>query len=339
MFDLTRAEDALRLMHFLETCCAALPAGGAPWRPCAARCWDAFYPEVPFRQETGDELWRLLHRRRGDAAFQRYGQAVALVFQYGLDHVHNSCYLYYLLLARAVNMAAAYAGEDAAGRVCGGDDDELPGDALRYRNRVRIPYALDPAEESALILRFLSLYTRDGRYDAAALASAAASQAVFRANFQALARRAEDAGAGDASLAALQERLDEAEKALEKADFDLKSALIRRLDRGSSGCRLGQLYRIAAGLDEPGDVRETLRACFALLEAAGIRPVEEERLDQAIEASDPLYGRSVPYLGLDGPGPRTLRYPGWSVGGVQTEPPVYDCASDAGRPGEPSGQS
>lgn len=325
LFPLNSNTEKLRLLYFLETCSATQLEQGEPWRMCARKNWNDFYPNAPFCKEVEDELWWVLRRRRSTDMFGAYCLATGIVFQYGLGDINSGVHLYHLLLGRAVGMAVAYASESAAGSTFGVASDEILGDALNYRKRVSVSYAMSAQEEEARLREMLALYQRDGRYDAALLADAVSMREVFRKNFRALEKRVQKSNESNILLLQMHSKLQDMESALEKADFDVKSKLIHQLDRGSFGCRLGQLYRFAQGLDakDTGQVREMLHSFFALLETMGICPMFGERLDQEISETDALFDKIIPYTGLDEDGKRMLQYPGWSVGSVQTEPPVY----------------
>ena len=329
-FPLNSNTEKLRLLYFLETCSAAQLEQGEPWRVCARKNWDKFYPNVPFGKEVEDEMWWVLRRRRPTDMFGTYCLAIGMVFQYGLDDINSGVHLYHLLLGRAVGMAVAYASEEVAGSTFGIASDEVLGDALNYRKRVSVSYAMSAQEEETRLRELLALYQRDGRYDVALLADAASMREVFRKNFRALEKRVQESNEGNVLLMQMHSKLRDMEGALEKADFDVKSKLVHQLDRGSFGCRLGQLYRFAQGLDvkDTGQIREMLRSFFALLETMGICPVLSERLDQEIRATDALFDKIIPYTGLEEDGRRILQYPGWSVGSVQTEPPVYTVVKE-----------
>lgn len=323
-FDLSSSSEKLRLLYFLETCCAAQLEQEGPWQVYAKQNWSDFYPGVPFDSAVEEEIWRALRRQHSVGVFSDYCSAIGMVFRHGIKGIHSGAYLYHLLLGRAALLAAAYAPE-AAGAPFGGELDSLLNDALDYRKRVPVPYAVAEQDEEQRLLDLLALYQRDGRYDTALLTEAAHMRKVFQKNFQALEDRVQDSNESNVLLSQMRSQLNAMQGDLEKADFVAKQALVRQMDRGSFGYRLGQMYRFAQGMDnkDPEQAREMLRTFFALLENIGVSPVCGERLGEEIPETDELFDKMIPSMGTEGSGKRVLQYPGWIVCGVQTEAPVY----------------
>lgn len=331
-FPLSSTEDRLRFLYFLESCCFTQTETGASWRDCVQQIWSSFYPLVPFSPEIESELQHVLRRCRLPGVLGTYYAAVDKVFRHGLDDLNSGSYLYALLLVRSACMAAAYAPQDMDGRIFYRDSDELLGDTLNYRKRVSAPYALPETEEEDQLVELLTLYQKDGHYDSSLLAMAASMRQVLLKNFRALEQRVCKFNESNVLLSQMRAQLHDMEDAVQLADFNVKSKLVHQMDRGSFGCRLGQLYRFSQGLDnrDTEQIREMLRSFFALLDVMGIHPVYNERLNERISPDDALFDKMISYLDLQTEGSRILQYPGWSVNNIQTEPPIYISKKEDG---------
>lgn len=303
---------------------------GERWNSLLGRKWAELFPAAPYGR--AEELWlaRALDCRLpgqgersrvpGRGAFPKYCRAMGAALEHGgVGSVNSAVYMNSLLLMRAVLMTMACTSLDT---LAGRTEDTLLADVLGYLENVTY---LAPDGENEIILEYIRLFRPNGDVDRECVLTAQKYRPVLSKNFSAICKAVELKNRNIRQVSNLSDRLKEMESSLCGADFDVKRDMVLRLDRGSYGHRLGELYRFAQGLDQrsPQQVRELLECFFQLLNTLGITPACQERLDQPIGEGDALYDRMAPEGGPAQEGDRVLRYPGWSVQGVQVAPPVY----------------
>ena len=127
------------------------------------------------------------------------------------------------------------------------------------------------------------------------------------------------------AVATLNNRIDEMENSLAKANYDSLKKLVLILDRGGFGYQLGELYRFAHSMDDISieKAKELVASFFDQLNNIGIKPVAAEKLNQVLDERDELYKASIPVYKEETEGVRVLSYPGWSIEKSVVALPVY----------------
>lgn len=292
--------------------------------------WADFFPDAPFGEQEERGLSRILALQRprrqersrpaGRSELSKYYRAMGVALNNGgVKNVESTACLNSILLMRAVMMTMAYANLD---KLASRAEDTLLADVLSYLENVTY---MASDKENSIALEFIGLFRTNGIVDRECVLFTQKYRSVLSKNFNAVCKAMEQKNRNIRQVTNLSDRLREMEGSLRNADFTVKRDIVLGLDRGSYGHRLGELYRFAEGLDDRDakQVQELLGCIFQMLGALGITPVSQERLDECIGEEDALYDCTVPEGNLVREGLRILRYPGWSVHGVQVVPPVY----------------
>jgi len=320
----------IRLICFLECSEETQAEPGKQWLAVLRAKWGEFFPESPLGREEERWLSRVLvlrlpgqlerSRPEGKSELSKYCRAMGAAIDHGgVKNLESAVYLNSILLMRAVLMTMAYANLD---KLAFRTEDTILADVLSYLENVTY---MASDEENSIILEYIRLFRPNGMIDRECVLFAQRYRSVLGKNFSAICKAMEKKNRNIRQVTNLSDRLKEMEGSLRNADFSVKRDIVLGLDRGSYGHRLGELYRFWEGLDKRDveQVRELLGCIFQLLDTLGITPASQERLDEFIDEDDELYGRIIPEGNLTKEGARILRYPGWSVYGVQVVPPVY----------------
>ena len=295
------------------------------WDAFLHNTWKKFYPRVQFSDKIQDELDALLgismdnssESKKTNTNFQRYMRALGIVISHGnIQNIRSESVLRILVINRTVTMTVSLMDPNKAEKK---STEDVLQDISAYLSYIN--YVTNKAEEDDLI-ESLNLYLENGRFSQMAIKKVVQFSDMWKKCFHDMK---DYLNSRNKAVSVLNDRIDEMENTLAKAEYNSMKNIILNLDRGGSGFCLGKLYRFAKALDDLSiqEIRSLVSSYFNILNNIGIKPVASDRLDTIISENEDLFSQCIPEVNNNVEGECELAYPGWSVRESIVALPVY----------------
>lgn len=295
------------------------------WHAFLHNTWKKFYPGILLSDTIQDELDNLLEvfsnnnsdNKKTNNNFQRYMRALGIVINHGnVQNIRSEAVLRILVVNRTVAMTLSLMDPNKAGKR---ETEDVLQDVSAYLSYIN--YVTNKAEEDDLV-ESMSLYLENGRFSPNSIKRVAQYSNMWKKSFHDMKVYL---NSRNKAVSVLNDRIDEMETTLDKADYNSMKNMVLNLDRGGFGFCLGKLYRFANALDDLSiqETRTLLSCYFSMLNNMGIKPVDSGRLDTIIHEQEELFSNCVPEAEDMVNGDRLLSYPGWSVKDSVVALPVY----------------
>lgn len=295
------------------------------WHTFLHNTWKKFYPGILLSDTIQDELDNLLvifsdnnsDNKKTNSNFQRYMRALGVVINHGnIQNIRSESVLRILVVNRTVAMTLSLIDSNKAEKR---EIEDVLQDVSAYLSYIN--YVTNKAEEDDLV-ESMSLYLENGRFSPNSIKRVAQYSDMWKKNFHDMKTYL---NSRNKAVSVLNDRIDEMETTLAKADYNSIKNMVLNLDRGGFGFCLGKLYRFANALDDLSiqEARTLLSCYFNILNNMGIKPVDTNRLDTIINEQEELFSNCVPEAEDMVNGDRLLSYPGWSIKDSVVALPVY----------------
>lgn len=295
------------------------------WNQYLSNSWKRFFPGIDLSDAIIDELNEMMRMaqynnvrdKNTSSGFLRYIKALGVVIRNGnLQNIRSDSVVRSLVLNRTTAMAISLIDPEKADKKT---QEDLLQDIFAYLSYIN--YVTNKAEEEDLT-DSIDIYCENGRFNSEAIKKLASFSGLWK---KSVLFMKEYLNNKNKAVATLNNRIDEMENSLAKANYDSLKKLVLILDRGGFGYQLGELYRFAHSMDDISieKAKELVASFFDQLNNIGIKPVAAEKLNQVLDERDELYKASIPVYKEETEGVRVLSYPGWSIEESVVALPVY----------------
>ena len=302
----------------------------AEWNRYLNKNWEVYFPSLKLTSKRREQINDILELDSNNAQwkkqltsnFQRYSKALGVAICNGnIQKIRSDSYIRSLTVHRTVAMVVSLIEPENAYIK---QIDEIVGDIIAYLSYVN--YIPDKAEE-ADIMEILDTYLENGRFNTDSVRLLNTYKQNWKQSYQ---NTREFLNQRNRAVSVLNDKIDEMEVSLAKANYDTLKQLIIELDRGSFGYQLGKMYRLAFGIDTVSvdELVSILKILFHQFNNMGIKPVAENQFGQELYKDSLLYKESIPEIVNEDSKPRILLYPGWSLNGTVIAQPVYKAKED-----------
>lgn len=311
------------LQCLIETYLENSASSKQEWNQYLYDNWKTYYPEIPLTDDMKRQINHLLalddnsRLKRVNTNFERYFKALGFLIRTGdIQKIHQDAIIRTLVLNRTVAMVVSLLDPDKADTK---QVDEVVDDIIAYLSYMN--YVSNEAEDEDLI-DILDAYLENGRFNRTSLQLLSNCREIWQQSYHNMKDFLDHR---NKAVSVLNDKIEEMETSLAKANYNSLKHLILELDRGSFGYRLGQMYRCAMGYDTftAEEAAMMLKVLFNQLNNMGIKPLAGESLNQTLHEEDSLYEECIPESPEKTQGPRTLLYPGWTINGSTIALPIY----------------
>ena len=325
---LNTKDRKIRFQCLLEYALLDREAGAQNWFSPVSAQWSRFIPELVLTDTLAAQAAYAVHRtlpgqepsggrRKCDTPLERYYRALGIALdEGGIQKIRNESVLRNILMSRTAALYVSCLDPDHLGQ---STMESAMREVLGRLSQISYTAGTSDSED---LKRILKLYMENDRFDPKLVRLMTPHRELFKNLYLSTM---EFMNSRNQAFQALSSQLEQIDQYRDTVTFDIKKNLIDALDRGSHGYCLGQMYRIAAGKEclSPEETRNLLRSFFYLLENLGIQAIGGGLLDQTIREEDPIHKQCIPFYNDNARGIHKLVYPGWTINGCQSAPPVY----------------
>lgn len=322
--------NKVRLQCLVESYLADPDPSKPRWEQYLRKNWKEYNPKVSLTDSVMQQIAYLLvldtnanpKTRKFHTNSERYFKALGIAIRSKrIQNIYQETTIRTLVLNRTIAMVVSLLDPEFSDseKTHAMQTDEVVDDILAYLSYMN--YVSTEAENDDII-EILDNYLENGYFNRTSLRLLYRSREVWRQSYldmkEFLSHR-------NKAVSVLNDKIDEMETSLAKANYDSLKRFVLELDRGSFGCRLGQMYRCAKGYDtfSVQDAIQMFNILFDQLNNMGIKPVAEEFLNQRLLEENELFDQCISESSEITKGTHTLYYPGWSINGSTVALPIY----------------